>query len=149
MNMYVGSPKPPPRTNLLPRPLSFQHHSLTLPAMSVVPKPLTAPSPPTGTVPAPEKLLFGMMSRLASACAARFQWKTVGRLLPENAAYAAASYQLTPATGCFSNPFGKLPSSQVDGPGRPVPSRKTAIASCHGTARPLLRNGSFQSSRFS
>src|ERR1035437_7547685 len=103
----------------------------------------------TGTVPAPEKLLFGMMSRLASACAARFQWKTVGRLLPENAAYTTTSYQLTPATGCFSIPFGKLPSSQVDGPGRPVPSRKTAIASCHGTARPLLRNGSFQSSCFS
>ena len=29
----------------------------------------------------------------------------VGRLLPANSAYAAASYQLTPATGCFSEPL--------------------------------------------
>ena len=33
-NRYDGSPKPPPRMNLVPGPPSFQHHSLTLPAMS-------------------------------------------------------------------------------------------------------------------
>jgi hypothetical protein len=31
---------------------------------------------------------------------------TVGKTLPANSAYARASYQLTPATGYFSRPFG-------------------------------------------
>src|SRR5512140_1199737 len=132
-----------------PPPLSFEHHSLTFPAMSAVPKPLTAPPPPTGTVPAPEKLLPGTMRRLAPVCAARFQWKTVGRLFPANAAYAVASYQLTPATGCFSIPFGEAPNSHVAGPGRPVVSRKLATAASHGSTSPFRTKGSFQNSRFS
>ena len=35
-----------------------------------------------------------------------FQWKIVGSCLPANAAYAAASYQLTPPTGRSSSPSG-------------------------------------------
>ena len=40
-----------------------------------------------------------MIRELATVNATRFQWKIVGRLLPAHAAYAAASYQLTPQTG--------------------------------------------------
>ena len=61
--------------------------------------------------------------------------------MPANFAYAAASYQLTPATGCFSCPFGKLPSSQVAGPERPVASRKRAMASVHGNVLPVRDEG--------
>ena len=37
---------------------------------------------------------------------ALYQWYTVGRLFPTNSAYAAASYQLIPVTGCVSSPVG-------------------------------------------
>jgi len=41
----------------LPSCPSLRHHSFTLPAISVVPEPLTAPAPPTGCGPWPPKLL--------------------------------------------------------------------------------------------
>ncbi len=71
--MYVGSPNPPPRMSLRSSFLSFQHHSLTFPAMSYVPYALTAPAPPTGIVPAPVKLLPGTTTT-SQDLAARFQW---------------------------------------------------------------------------
>src|ERR1019366_5394972 len=121
--MYSGSPNPPPRINLVPSWASFQHHSFTLPAMSVVPNPLKAVELPTGWVPSPWKLLPGATNGVVNADSdASVQWYAVGRLLPTNSAYAAASYQFTPATGYFSRPFGNAPISQVAGPGRPVTS---------------------------
>src|SRR5262249_36632676 len=135
--------------NRFAAPLGLRHHSLTFPAMSDVPKPLAAPAPPTATVPAPWKLLPGTIRALALGCAAQFQRWTVGSVLPANLAYAAASYQLTPATGCFSIPLGKLPSSHADGPGLPVASRNRSIASVHASVRPLSRNRSVQKSGFS
>jgi hypothetical protein len=42
--------------------------------MSAVPKPLTAASPPTGTVLGLPKLLPGTISWLARVWAAAFQW---------------------------------------------------------------------------
>ena len=60
--------------NRLPAELSFQHHSLTFPAMSVVPKPLTEPGPPTGLVPGPRKLLPVTITLTKNVCAASVQW---------------------------------------------------------------------------
>src|SRR5262249_8319884 len=68
----------------------------------------------------------------------------VGRLFCANSAYAAASYQLTPPTGKSAFPSGKFPNCQVDGPGRPVASRKSATACFQGRIRPSLTKGSFQ-----
>src|SRR4051812_26452984 len=131
-----------------PCPSSFQHHSLTFPAMSNVPD---GPSPfrlPTVTGPLPLKLLTRRISAefsigVLNPAAAR-QWNAVGSFFPANAAYAAASYQLTPDTGKSAWPAGNAPNSQVAGPGRPVLSRNSAIAASHDSVRPSSANGIVQ-----
>src|SRR5918993_2547944 len=79
--------------------------------------------------------------------AARYQWKAVRKLLPTKAAYAAASYQLTPLTGWSACPSGYVLSSHVAGPGWPVLSRNSAIASSHDRVRVPETNGSVQYDR--
>jgi TPP-dependent 2-oxoacid decarboxylase len=54
---------------------------------------------PTAASSVPARFDMGMIRELASVNATRFQWKIVGSCSPLHAAYAAASYQLTPATG--------------------------------------------------
>ena len=44
-------------------------------------------------------LLGPQADAAAPGVAAQYQWRTVGSCLPSYAAYAAASYQLTPPTG--------------------------------------------------
>src|SRR4030095_6242899 len=97
------------------------------------------------------------MSAAAALVAAPSQWYVVGSDFPTKTAYAAASYQLTPPTGSVSRPAGDVatsraagtvPTSQSDGPGRPVRSRNVATASSQEIVRPSLMNGSFQYSRF-
>ncbi len=51
-----------------------------------------------------------------------------------------------PETGKLAWPSGKPPSSHVEGPGRPVRSRKRAIAFSNGISLPSTMNGCFQSS---
>jgi hypothetical protein len=47
----------------------------------------------------PLKLLNGSRNSVRQVSASCVQWYTVGSRLPAQAAYAAASYQETPATG--------------------------------------------------
>lgn len=54
---------------------------------------------PTGDAAESEKLLSGTIDLATECGAARYYCPIVGRLLPANSAYAAASYQLTPFTG--------------------------------------------------
>src|SRR5262245_38652975 len=122
-------------------PHAFQHHSRTLPAMSYVPDGLIPVNLPTGAGPDPCRLLSGSMLAPKSVPAARIQCVTVGRLLPENFANAAASYQLTPLTGYSSWPAGYSPTRQVAGPGRPVTSTNRAMASSKPIDLPSTANG--------
>src|SRR5262245_44497937 len=134
-----------------PEPDSFQHHSLTLPAMSNWPNGPTPGSEPTAIAPLGLKLLWSRISlktALGPAKApARGRWNGVGSDLPANSAYAAASYQLTPPMGKLSCDAGKVPSSHVAGPGLPVRSRKRGIACSKVSGLPFSTNGSFQNSR--
>ena len=103
VNEYSASFHPPPRMKRC-RPLALAHHSRTLPAMSSVPH---GPSPvnrPTGAVPLPPKLLRGTVQLAAHVPAASLQWYTVGSDRLRKRAYAAASNQLRPATGCSASP---------------------------------------------
>ena len=74
--------------------------------MSYVPYTPKPRPPVTGSGPFPPKLLCGTIQELAGMLAARAQWWMVGSALPANFAYAAASYQLTPATGKSPWPGG-------------------------------------------
>src|SRR5262249_44137998 len=85
-NMYCGSFQPPPRMNRMSPPVSVQHHSFPLPAMSKVP---LGPIPwylPTGAGPVREKLLATATNAEALGSPALYQWYSVGKLLP---AYSA------------------------------------------------------------
>src|SRR4029077_10274166 len=129
-----------------PRPasLAFHVHSRTLPARSATPKRFMLFVLPTGSGPLPDRLDIGMIRELPTVKATRFQWKTVGRLLPAHSAYAAASYQLTPETGYSACPSGEEPTSQGAGPGRPVRSTNRPIASFDVSARFPSTNGCLQ-----
>src|SRR5688572_2652730 len=128
---------------------ALAHHSLTLPAMSNVPYGPIPRYSPARAGPLPLKLLHSRIAEWMPIAAASRQWCTVGSDLPANCAYAAASYQLTPRTGQSSWPSGYVPSSQVEGPGRPVVSRSSATASSHATVRAwvVIDGGQYRASR--
>ena len=95
--------------------------------------------------PRPWKLLRGTTTPLIRWSATRLQWNIVGRDLPDQAAKAAASYQLTPVTGRSSCPSTKFPDSHVAGPaaGRVAETRHRLIEgegaiAVHEWALPVL-----------
>src|SRR6185503_2779004 len=115
LNEYSGSFQPPPSRKRLPSPVAFHAHSRTLPARSRTPKRFVLFVEPTRTSPRPARFACAMIWALAHVNATRFQWKIVGRLFSAHAAYAAASYQLTPVTGRSSSPVAYVPASQPAG----------------------------------
>src|SRR5258706_12645616 len=105
LNEYSAVFHAPPRQKRSPpRLVAFHAHSRTLPARSRTPKRCVACVVPTGTRARPARFDCATIWALAHVNATRFQWKIVGRLLSTHAAYAAASYQLTPVMGSVSSP---------------------------------------------